>query len=819
MKILELDIRNIRGIKTFHHVLEGRNIVVFGPNGTGKSAIVDAVDFLLSGDISRLSGKGSGCLHLGEHGCHVDSRDNLKDTIVSAKVEVDGREIHIERSINKPSSLKVSPKGDKALVESYLSIAELGQHVLSRREIVKYITAEGSQRAKDIQNLLDLNEIEKLRETLVSIKNSAENNFKYKETSFEVAKKKVDDLLSLPDVTAQSCLLKVNDLRLILKGDPLTEMDVKKFKEGLPVNFAGITGAVLTKDEIENNIKDVKEFLGKAAEVEKKEEELKSLLDEVLKDLKLKQYSIYKKLFEVGISLVGDSSICPLCGRAWEDGDFKAYLEGRQKETEVGKDKQEKIDDASVYIKTQVELLKNNVNNLFKAAEQLKAETISAEELKPYLELLNSWSATMLKPLDLYEQKKFPVSGLKDVFKKEILLEKFVVPVEGALNTVGEKPSKELEAWDTLSKLEILWKDFVDASENRDLAELLKKRAEACLDYFEKGRNSVLEDIYDKVKSKFDKYYKAIHEDDEKGFASKFSHVGPALNFEVDFYGRGMFPPHALHSEGHQDSMGLCLFFALNEYLTEDRIKVIILDDVVMSIDRNHRKSVCGLLKNFFPNKQFIITTHDTAWAKQLKSEAVVSNKHMIHFLNWNIDVGPTYRLEQDLWQKIEEDLDKDDVPSGAHKLRRNAECFFEDICDLLNAKVPYKGTHQWELGDFAPAAVSAYKECIKGAKANFNKLNQQDKVNELTELEKKASEVIEKSKVEQWAINESVHYNRWTDLGKKDFEPVVATFRNLFALFSCSSCGQTISITYSKGERPKKTVVSCGCGNICWNV
>lgn len=279
-----------------------------------------------------------------------------------------------------------------------------------------------------------------------------------------------------------------------------------------------------------------------------------------------------------------------------------------------------------------------------------------------------------------------------------------------------------------------------------------------------------------------------------------------------------MFPPHALHSEGHQDSMGLCLFFALNEYLTKDMIKVIILDDVVMSIDRNHRKSICSLLKKYFLSKQFIITTHDTAWAKQLKTEAVVSSKHMIHFLNWNIDTGPTFRLEDDLWTKIKEDLDKDDVPSAAHKLRRNAECFFEDICDLLNAKVPYKGTHQWELGDFASAAVSAYREYIKRAKDNFNKLKQQDKVNELAELEKKANEFIEKSKVEQWAINESVHYNAWTELGKKDFEPVVSAFKELFALFSCSTCGQTISITYSKGETPK-AVVSCGCGKICWNV
>lgn len=818
MKILELDIKNIRGIKTFHHVLEGKNIVVFGPNGTGKSAIVDAVDFLLSGDISRLSGKGSGCLHLGEHGCHVDSRDNLKDTVVSAKVEVDGKEIRIERSINKPSSLKVTPKGDEALVESYLSVAELGQHVLSRREIVKYITAEGSERAKDIQNLLDLNEIEKLRETLVSIKNSAGNDFKYKESSFEVAKKNVANLLSLPDVTAQSCLLKVNDLRLILKGSPLVEMDVKKFKEGLAVNFTGIMGVALTKDQIENNIKDVKAFLEKAVEFEKKEAELKGLLDEVMKDAELRQYSTYKKLFEAGISLVSDSSICPLCGREWEDGDFKAYLEGRQKETEVGKDKQGKIDDASAHIKTQVELLKNNVNNIVKAAEQLKAEAISAEELKSYLDLLDSWSVAMLKPLEFYEQKKFPVSGLKDVFKRQLLYAQLVVPVEEALKKAGEKPSKELDAWGTLSKLEILWKAFVDASQTRDLAELFKKRTDACLDYFERARNSVLDGIYDEVKIRFDKYYKAIHEDDEKGFASKFSHVGPALNLEVDFYGRGMFPPHALHSEGHQDSMGLCLFFALNEYLTTDLIKVIILDDVVMSIDRNHRKSVCGLLTKFFPNKQFIITTHNTAWAKQLKSEGVVSKKHMIHFLNWNIDAGPTYRLEQDLWQKIKEDLDKDDVPSAAHKLRRNAECFFEDICDLLNAKVPYKGTHQWELGDFASSAIATYRDYIPKAKDNFNKLNQKDKVKELAEFETKANEVIEKSKIEQWAINESVHYNAWTELSRQDFEPVVASFKDLFALFSCPSCGQTVSITYSKGET-SKTVVSCGCGKICWNI
>ncbi|MFC1708451.1 hypothetical protein ACFL2J_00125 [Candidatus Omnitrophota bacterium] len=817
MKILELDIKNIRGIKTFHHVLDGENMVIFGPNGTGKSAIVDAVDFLLSGNISRLSGKGSGCLFLKEHGCHVDSRDKLKDTTVSAKVKIDDKEIHLERSINNPSSLKVTPKAEKDLVESYLSVAELGQNVLSRREIVKYITAEGSERAKDIQNLLNLIEIEKLREVFVAIANTAKNDFKYKDGDLEVAKKGVANLLSIPEVSEDSCLKKVNELRGLLKGPSLTEMDEKKFKEGLEVNFTGTIGTALTKTQIENYIRDVKVSLEKSTELEKKETELKSLLDEVMKDVKLKQYSIYKKIFEAGISLATGSNVCPLCGREYK-GDFKALLEERKKQVEVGKDKQDKIDKASLEIKTQLELLKNNTTNLIKACEQLKLDTVSADESKAYFLLLGSWADAMLKPLELFEQKKFPALGIQELLKQDFLETKLITPIENALKKGGEKPSKELDAWDTLTKLEITWKSFIGASKKKEASELFKKRVDACMDYFEKARNSVLDGIYEEVKSRFDKYYKVIHEDDEKNFASKFSHVGPTLNLEVDFHGRGMFPPHALHSEGHQDSMGLCLFFALNEYLTKDLIKIVVLDDVIMSIDSNHRKSICGFLKKTFPNKQFIITTHDTAWAKHLNKEGVVPTKHMIHFLNWNIVMGPTYRLEGDLWAKIKEDLDNDNVPSAAHKLRREAECFFEDICDLLSAKVPYKGTHQWEFGDFASAAIGAYKDYIKGAKANLSKLKQTDKLKELSEIETKANAVIVKSQIEQWAINDSVHYNALRQLSKQDFEPVVTVFKDLFALFSCPSCGQTILITSTKGATPK-TVVSCGCGKIFWNI
>jgi len=177
MKILSLEVRNIRGIKHIKIEPKGQNVVVFGPNGTGKSAIVDAIDFLLTGKISRLTGEGTKSLTLKEHGSHVDSRYDLKNAVVIARIEIDSKEVVIERSMNRPSSLKIDPKEHKELIDSHLEIASLGQHILSRREILKYITAEAGKRAKEIMGLLNLMDIAKLRTTFVAIENEAMDSF------------------------------------------------------------------------------------------------------------------------------------------------------------------------------------------------------------------------------------------------------------------------------------------------------------------------------------------------------------------------------------------------------------------------------------------------------------------------------------------------------------------------------------------------------------------------------------------------------------------------------------------------------------------
>jgi hypothetical protein len=59
---------------------------------------------------------------------------------------------------------------------------------------------------------------------------------------------------------------------------------------------------------------------------------------------------------------------------------------------------------------------------------------------------------------------------------------------------------------------------------------------------------------------------------------------------------------HCLYpnSEGHQDGMGVCLYFALMKRLFGDRFTFALLDDVVMSVDAGHRYQFCKLLKASF---------------------------------------------------------------------------------------------------------------------------------------------------------------------------------------------------------------------------
>jgi hypothetical protein len=160
-----------------------------------------------------------------------------------------------------------------------------------------------------------------------------------------------------------------------------------------------------------------------------------------------------------------------------------------------------------------------------------------------------------------------------------------------------------------------------------------------------------LQALYEDVQEDFSAFYRAINDDDEGKFTAKFTPSAGKLDFDVNLYERGLFPPGAFHSEGHQDGMGVCLYLALMKRLFGANFTFALLDDVVMSVDAGHRYQFCKLLRTAFPDTQFVITTHDRLWAEQMKSAGLVRSKTSLAFHSWTVDTGPLVESNVEIWE------------------------------------------------------------------------------------------------------------------------------------------------------------------------
>lgn len=321
---------------------------------------------------------------------------------------------------------------------------------------------------------------------------------------------------------------------------------------------------------------------------------------------------------------------------------------------------------------------------------------------------------------------------------------------------------------------------------------------------------------YENIKDRFVSLYKLLHHTHEQNFKARLFSDGASVGMEVDFYGRGTNPPHALHSEGHQDSMGICLYLALTQELNENLVELIILDDVMISVDTHHRKTFCLLLNSEFPDYQFLITTHDKNWAYQLKTEAVVTSKSLVELFNWNIDTGPFINHRVDIWDRIRRDLENNDVSSAAARLRRGSEQFFSIICENFRATITFKFNAQWDLGELLPAAVNKYRKLVDKAIKSAQSWTDNEKENELKGIYKNFTKTLQRSNAERWGINPNVHYQMWANFSVYDFKPIVEAFKQLFNEFICQKCTSTYFITTLKME---ETALRCKCSHINWNL
>ena len=404
------------------------------------------------------------------------------------------------------------------------------------------------------------------------------------------------------------------------------------------------------------------------------------------------------------------------------------------------------------------------------------------------------------------------------------VLKRLAKPVPPAAMKVAEElkaygeslpePSKEESAKEYLIVAQEKYERCRNARTEMEASAARETLAEKVLKHYGAVSTSVLEHIYDAVQKNFTTYYSYINRDDEEKFEGKLTPSFGKLAFDVDFYGRGKFPPGAYHSEGHQDGMGLCLYLALMKHTLGEAFTLAVLDDVLMSIDAGHRREVCSMLKNHFPKTQFILTTHDPVWLQFMRTEGLIHDS--ISFGGWTVEAGPQVWNEGDVWKQIDDQLAKSDVSGAAGTLRRYLEFISTTIADNLHAKVEYHANGHYDLGDLWPAVIQAWKARLQEAKDSAVSWGANTAAVEAMQADSKKK--IAETQSEQWMINKAVHYNGWVTLQPKEFATVAAAFQAFLEAMQCKSatCSGFLYVSPLKGERE---ALRCGCGHNNYNL
>src|SRR5258708_14080638 len=152
------------------------------------------------------------------------------------------------------------------------------------------------------------------------------------------------------------------------------------------------------------------------------------------------------------------------------------------------------------------------------------------------------------------------------------------------------------------------------------------------------------------------------------------------------------------------------------ERLTQGRLQLTVLDDVVMSIDAEHRLSVCTLLKEDFAGRQFFLTTHDPIWAKQLVRSGLIDKRNLTEFQGWTLEEGAI--VAPDGWEKLEELLKVGDVPHAAFALRRLLEAELAEACLALAAHVRYREQGRYDSGELLEGVTARFGDILRKARA-----------------------------------------------------------------------------------------------------
>jgi len=689
--------------------LNGKSLLLKGENGAGKSSIVEAIEYFFTGKLSVFEGEGTQSLSLQKHAPHKDfSTDDMNIEITFAPGQMT-----LERTFEE------EPEPPKQL-EDYFQTAKKGTFILRRSQILKFITSVPADRFRAIASILGIEPLDNIELAMKRACDDLEGGVGFKRERIGILLMEISKLLGEDISQSKEVLLSVNkklkeaNLSTIASFDeidkPADEM-LKAFRKTTDMDQVTKLNEII--EELES--------LHINSEIAENLRNLNRKITPLLEERTKRELSIREFLVKSRQALEeAERNICPLCGQEVDREKLLKQIDARLHTLSQLSEEASEIRRTSIPIEEKLDLLLSKIKKISSDLESFRALSNVRKRLLPMLEFIEEFLERIKSAKELKEE--IPVKAFEqNKVRLEKLLKTISTKCQKAFEKIGvpEDWKNKMKTISLVNQVKAMINELDNIEKQLKIEERRYNLASKMYTTFSEIKKSKMEEIYKSIAGNVNAFYSALHPNDPHGNIEL--NVAPSrrasTELKIESFGIAKEDPRAFTSEGHQDSLGLCIFLAFVKKFNEG-CNLIVLDDVVSTIDAQHRELICELLFKEFKDYQLIITTHDGIWYEQLRSHqracGIDGKFKNLEIIRWEPETGPIIEPFKPRWERIQKRIDSSDKPGAGNEGRQYLEWLLKKICQVTRAPVPFEIDGKYVVFDLWDSAKQRVSKLVK---------------------------------------------------------------------------------------------------------
>lgn len=660
MKLSSLHINAFRGATkpiTINFSREKNITLIYAENGNGKSSIADALVSLCTDGVGSL-----------------DDKSN-KDFSFLKSLGATNNDLLIElKTDSQTYKATLSASSNKIIKTPNSNLPKL--NALRRAQITSFIESPASERYKVLASFIDVSNIQKSEAELKKLILSLDRDFGQNTKSLSDAKHILNEIWEK-------------------EGKPLENLkswvqsEIKKDNSKLNKELKDNSAVLQLWNNLQTTLTNIKTEKGKFDIAKTNAEKAENSLKEYQQKNPNSEAALLSVLKETQTFLTSKPSIdkCPVCGETNSKEQLLKNVSDR-----IGK--MQELNKLTLDVKTINESKLALYNRLKSQIDPFNNQVVSLKETSVLL--------TDFKFKDIF--KGILESTDKKAYYSEFtgVKEQLALEYERLLKH-NQSINKSIEQYNLLTSN---YNNIITLTKKCNSLEKLLKHAKAALEVLETTRKNSVDGELSSISGEVERMYQSIHPNEGLGNVKLFLNqkFQSSLNLTANFYTETDITPQSVYSESHLDTLGICIFIALAKKESNKDV-ILILDDVVMSVDERHLDRIIDLIHNesqYFAH--ILISTHYRPWRERYRNNrAPNSNIHFIELRGWSKERGITVAKPKLVLDEIKFHLA---TPENFHRenLAGVSGRFLEAILDFLSynfqCKLKRKAANDYTLSE-----------------------------------------------------------------------------------------------------------------------